>query len=468
MTRHLTLNYGISWFGATVPDPQGSARRLPHGFDERTGLLPFAALGEIDPKVLRMDRNNFTPRLGFAWRPGFLRNTVIRSGVGMYYTDTALIELQFAMVAPPFNTPIQANNGTFAPLPAFELGRNIFPATPLPPLDRNFAANLPAGAAPSLLAEDGRNPYVTQWNFSVHHTLSKDDLVELDYLGSSAHRLQNRYDFAQCRPTRDLRCDPSTRPWPRYAGLLRADFNGNSSYHALVAKYHHRARGGLNLRFEYTWSKALNDTWESAGSTNSQITSCRWCDKGAASFDARQRAVISTILDVPYGHGRHFGNRAHRAADLILGGWTVTGITLFATGVPFNISEPNRTGSPFVSHRPNRVCDGRDSRLANNLRTNGFLQFNTSCFETSFAGFFGNAGRNILYGPGRHNWDAGVEKNFPLREATRLQFRAEMFNLFNHAQFGQPNADIGAGANFGRVASARSPRLVQLGLKLIW
>src|SRR5262249_25216741 len=96
ITKNVTLNYGLSWFLATIPDPQGRARQFDHGFDEQTGLLTYAALAQLDPKVLPLDKNNLTPRLGVAWRPSFLPNTVLRAGAGMYYSDSALIEMQFA------------------------------------------------------------------------------------------------------------------------------------------------------------------------------------------------------------------------------------------------------------------------------------------------------------------------------------------------------------------------------------
>ncbi|MDX1981945.1 MAG: carboxypeptidase-like regulatory domain-containing protein [Bryobacteraceae bacterium] len=466
----LTINWGMSWFLATVPDPQGAARRFPHGFDYSTGLLKFAALGEVDPRVMATDRNNFVPRVGFAWKPKFLPNTVIRAGGGIYYSDSALIEAQFAMVAPPFNTTLQLFNPPANPQAQYVLGQNIFPAQNFPALDSNFAAALPNGTTAFLLQPDGRTPYVSQWNVSIQHQLANESLLEFDYVGNSAHRLQNRYDISQCRPGADLRCDPATKPYPRYSGLLQADFNGNSSYHALFAKYHHRMRQGLNLRVEYAFSKALDDNWESGTATEAQITACRRCDKGHASFDQRHRAVISTIWDLPFGRGRQFGSNLGSFANAALGGWTLTGITTFGTGAPVFISGPARTQSIYISHRPNRVCDGRDSSLASNLRNNGFVQFNTACFADAPQGFFGNTGRSPIHGPGLHNWDAGIEKFFPIpiREAMKLQFRTELFNAFNHANFGSPNGNLGAGANFGRVAGARAPRLIQMSLKLLW
>ncbi|MBI3682469.1 MAG: carboxypeptidase regulatory-like domain-containing protein [Acidobacteria bacterium] len=469
VTRGLTLNYGLSWFLATVPSPQGRFRDLVHGFDEARGLLTYAKLGQIDPRVLSMDKNNFTPRVGFAWKPGFSPNTVVRAGAGIYYADTALIELQFAAAAPPFNTPVQIVTNPLDPTPPYRLGRNIFPSTPLPPLDENFASRLPNGSSAFLLKEDGRNPYISQWNVSIQHSIRSNDLVEVVYMGSGGHRIQNRYEWSQCRPGADLRCVAATRPYgAKYSNLLRADFNGNSTYHAMVAKFQHRASAGLNLRAEYTFAKALTDSWESGSSTDSQITNWRRGDKGPATFDLKHRAVFSAIYELPFGRGRRFGRNMNRAADLVVGGWMTTAITGYSTGPAFYVTSPNQTGSAFISHRPNRLCGGADSSLANNLRNNGFRQFDTACFVTPPASFFGNTGRAPLYGPGINNWDIGIEKDFSIHEQTRLEFRGEMFNAFNHTQFGLPNADTGSGVNFGRVAGARPPRLIQLGMKLLW
>ncbi|MEZ5361663.1 MAG: carboxypeptidase-like regulatory domain-containing protein [Bryobacterales bacterium] len=460
LRRNFTVNWGASWFYDSIADPQGFARDLPHGFDSQTGLLKFAALGEINPKVITPDKNNFAPRLGFAWQLD--DKTVIRSGAGVYYSDQQLIELQFSAVGPPNRSIDIINTGDL--IPTYQLGMNIFPALNLPPLDKDFAANLPAGQAPFLLAEDGRTPYVSQWNFSVQRTLDKNNFVEVAYMGNSGHRQQNRYDYNQCIVGADLACDRNTRPYLRYTSLLRADYNGNSTYNALAAKYQHRTSAGLNFRLEYTWAKGLTDSWEAGGATNAQITNFRALDKDQTSFDVRHRAVTSIIWDVPFGRGRRHGQDIPRALDLLAGGWTLTGIGTFSTGTPFILTTANRTGSPFVNHRPNRTCDGSLGSV-NPRQDPHFLD--TSCFSVAPQGYFGNSSRNPLHGPGINNWDIGIQKNFSITEQTRIQFRGEMFNAFNHAQFGNPNSNASSGS-FGLIGSARAPRLIQLGLKLLF
>jgi len=458
---NLTLNYGISWFKATVPNPQKWASTWPHGFNYETGLLTYAALGEIDPRVLLPDNNNFTPRLGVAWTPW--RNTVIRAGAGLYYSDQQLGSLQWTMVAPPFNDSIEVNNG-FVPVPQWVLGRNIFPARPQRPLDKNYAATV-QGSAPFLFNEESRNPYMQQWNFSIQRTLGGSDMIELVYLGSSNHKLQSRHDYNQCRPTPDLRCNNATKPYPRYASLLRMDFPANSSYQAFIAKYDRRFGRGLAYRVEYTWAKTLSDVAEG----EAQIAFCRGCEKGPTGFDVRHRGVVSAIYELPVGRGRAWGSSMSRAVDLLAGGWTATAIGTFQTGPAFHPVAPNVTASSFSDSRPNRICDGRDSGLANGLRTNGLRQFDTTCFVAPPTGFFGNSGRGFLNGPGVNNWDIGIQKFFPLgiSENMRMQFRAEMFNAFNHAQFSLPVTNV-ASPNFGIVGGARQPRLIQLGLKLLF
>lgn len=468
VTRNFTLNYGIAWFLSTVPEPVGWAARLPHGLDDATGLLTYAALGQVDPKILSANWKNFTPRLGFAWKPAFLKNTVIRAGAGTFYADTKLIEAQFAMVAPPFNTPVTANNANTSPVPQYVLGQNIFPAPPNLALDESYASRLPTGTTAFILRSSNRTPYVNQWNFSIQHSIRTGDLIEVAYLGASGHNQQHRYEGNQCRVGADLRCDPATRPYPRYSSLLTADFNGNSSYNALVARYHHQTSSGLDLRFEYTYGKAINDHFQ-GGANDSQVATCRACDKGPASFDVKHRAVASLIYRLPIGRGRTFGRDMNPLLEAVAGNWNLTSIATFSTGVPFDVTAPNTTGFNNITHRANRLCDGRSDELENNVRSNGLKWFDTSCFAAPPAGFYGNASRNVLYGPGVHNWDIGIEKNWglPLGEASRLQLRGELFNAFNHAQFGAPNSGT-ASPVFGLISSARPPRLVQLGMRLIF
>jgi hypothetical protein len=232
-------------------------------------------------------------------------------------------------------------------------------------------------------------------------------------------------DLSQCRPAANLLCTAAAKPWPRYDLLAWWNSSGNSSNEALVAKYDHRMAGGLNLQFAYTFAKALTDAWQSSQISTNQIASCRRCDDAPATFDVRHRAVASAVWDLPFGRGRRFGANISGVADSVAGSWTVISIATFATGQPIFLSAPNQTGGYLYTPLPNRVCDGRNDRLAGNIRNNGFLWFDTACFPVPAVGYFGNSGRTVLGGPGINNWDLGIQKTFPLYlEAIRLQFRA--------------------------------------------
>jgi hypothetical protein len=466
LTRNLTLNYGVSWFFETPPDAQGWARDLVHSFAPGTGLVTYAGLGQTSPKTMAADKNNFGPRLGVAWTPGFRRSTVIRIGAGMYYSEFPWLFAPYPIVSPsPVGVGQSFSNGLTNPVPTYMFGANVFPPSGSAALTSSYPSSLPQGTLVTLLNRAYRTTYSSQWNFSIQHDVTRNDLVELSYRGSSSHRLPNVIDMGQCRPAASLRCDAATRPWPRYGLMLYQDGAGNASYQAFVAKYERRMDRGLNVRFEYTLAKALSDAWQSANASANQIATCRSCSKGPANFDVRSRAVASAVWELPLRHGQ----RSSRWRQLAIDGWTVTAIAVFSTGQPVNLRAPNQTGSPFITPLPNRVCDGRSDLLAGNVRSNGLLWFDTACFTVPAAGHFGNSGPTVLPGPGIHNWDLGAQKSFPLPgETAKLQFRAELFNAWNGAQFQQPNGDAGAGANFGRIFASRAPRLVQLALKLLW
>lgn len=480
---NLTINYGISWYYSTVPNPQGPDRNIPHAFNFSTGLLEYAALGQVNPEVVKPDYNNFTPRLGFAWQPRFLKNTVIRAGVGMYYGQKGLIETQFTYLAPPFQKSLSFTNSQFSPLPTYTFGNpvaadNVFPVVPLQPLSKSFAANLPAGFAPFAINPNSRTPYVSQWTLSVQHTLDRNDVIEADYIGNSAHDQQNRYDANQCvtavgdsrtaaNNPANLFCNNATKPYPHYGYILYSDTNGNMSYNALILKYEHQFSEGLTILANYTYSKTLSDSWETATGTVSQIASCRRCDKGPVSYDIPQQFIVSAIYELPFGRGRTFASNMPLAADLFLGGWRISDITTFSTGSAFTITSPNNTGAPFTQVRADRLCNGKDDHFSGHLRSNGFIDFNTACFASPAPGYFGTSPRGVLFGPGTNNSDIGIAKQVPLPKTLKLEIRGEFFNVFNHTNFGLPDNNTGD-VNFGKVSTAGDPRLIQVAGRVIW
>lgn len=466
---NLTLNYGLGWFLATVPDPRGAQHLWPHSFDPATGLLTYAALGQINPKVIEFDGRSVTPRLGVSWSPEFVPHTVLRAGAGIYYTDVSLPSLQYAISAPPYGgsntfTAIQSN-----PIPQTQFGVNVFNVMTLPTFDESYASNLPPGTAPHWMDSHAPNPTVRQWNASIEHSIRDNDVVEIDYLGSSSQHLQLYYDSDACVPTADLFCDYSTRPYPRYASLDTASSRGIASYEAAIVKYTHRGHG-LDFHAEYTFGKALGNGMQVFhDSTKIQNAHCLRCNYARTSFDINHSLVFSSVYALPVGRRKQFGAQMPRALDEAVGGWTVTAIASFKTGVPVTLSSTNTTNTIGTStNLPNRTCNGNSRSLLGHLRSNGFVAFDTSCFSVPANRYYGTSRQNVITGPGTNNWNIGIEKAFPLLENTRLEFRGEMFNAFNHAQFSNPGGAVQNTANFGKVSSAKPPRIGQLSLKLVF
>ncbi len=145
VSSNLTLNYGISWFLDSPPEPQGWARNLIHGFDMQTGLLTFASLGQMSYQTVATDKNNFAPRLGLAWKPDFLKNTVIRAGAGVYYSPFQWFWAPYPLIGSPVGAGTSFTNPLANPQPAYAMGVNIFPAAAAGGLTQNYAANLAPG-----------------------------------------------------------------------------------------------------------------------------------------------------------------------------------------------------------------------------------------------------------------------------------------------------------------------------------
>jgi hypothetical protein len=197
-------------------------------------------------------------------------------------------------------------------------------------------------------------------------------------------------------------------------------------------------------------------------------------DHGLSDFDVNHRFVTSFVYQLPFGRGKKYGNSMNKAADLALGGWQVTGITTFQKGFPFSVLANDKFGLLTTFTQRANLVSGCNPTGGLHKSINEW--FNTSCFVQPLAGQFGNTGRDIIRGPGINNWDFGIGKAFKFTERVAFQFRAEAFNVFNHAQYGfdpYTSTNIGApvGNNpndtgFGKVLAARPGRIVQLGGKI--
>jgi hypothetical protein len=299
------------------------------------------------------------------------------------------------------------------------------------------------------------------WNFSIQQQIGKDRTMELAYVGSKGTKLLTGRDMNQ--PLHPSPAAFNPRPVQQFADIDIEESAGNSSYNSLQAKVQQRYRKGLTLLASYTWSKSLDNAsgfFSTAGDPNFPQDSYNLrAERGRSDFDVRHRFSASYSYDLPFAKG----NR-------LLGGWQTFGILAFQTGRPFTVALPSfldnsNTGIANLgfggNDRPNVIGNPRLSNPGPDR------WFNTAAFVIPRYGSFGNAGRNILDGPGFSTVNLSVLKNTRLSERMNLQFRAEAFNAFNRTNFDLPDIFVGDPA-FGRIQSARSPRHIQFGLKLLF
>lgn len=459
----LTVNAGLGYFLSTPPNPQGADKNYPHSFDFTTGHITYAALGQINPEVYSMTLDNFEPRLGFAWNPGFSRNTVVRAGAGIYAAQPFFFYSQFSIVGPGVTVTQSITNPQ--PNPTYSLGSNVLPPLTLQPITQQFADN--ASGTLFYVPPTMPAPYVGQWTFDIQHTFGPHYLLDVGYIGNSGVHLLDEWNQNDCYLPSTMQCSRPL-PYPQYPYILEAGNSGHSNYQGLVVKFRRQFSNGLSVLANYTYSKAITLGNEGGNGTLNQMGTCRQCDRGLALYDVPQSLVLSTVWNLPVGRGARFMSNMNPYANAAIGGWGLDFITTFQKGNPFTVTAPNNTSYSFRNVRPNRVCDGRNELGNKSLRSNGLYWIDTSCFVLPPPGYLGNSGQAILIGPGINNWDVGVHKDFPIHESARLQFRTEFFNAFNHAQFANPDGGI-TDVNFGKVTSTQiDAREIQFALRLVF
>jgi hypothetical protein len=267
------------------------------------------------------------------------------------------------------------------------------------------------------------------------------------------------------------------RPYPQYTGFsMKNPTNRNSSYHSGQVNLQKRFEHGGSVVFAYTWSKLISDTdtitgWlePGGGAGGVQNNYNIRAERSLALYDTPNRAVISYVLDLPFGKGQRFGASATGIVSKLISGWGINGITTFQSGNPLPISVAvNNSNSFGGGQRPNRV--GQSASLGGSAQSRINEWFNTAGFSLPAAFTFGNSSRTLpdVRSQGIANYDFTAFKNTQITERFGLQFRCEIFNLFNRVRFGYPGTALG-NPQFGVISGQyNDPRLVQLALRLLF
>jgi hypothetical protein len=428
-----------------------SAERAKLGFTGRTRRT-----------LIFSDKKDFAPRLGITWRPTSSDKVIIHTGYGIFY-DLPNFNNQHFVDNNPVFSPSQIFNTTFGAPPPANLENMFGGSAGTPPLSQQFIS--------LYVSPNYKAPYVQQWSFGIESQLSQDWALEVSYIGTKSTKLGNLHLFANQPEPFGQGNLQSHRPYPDFNIMLFTSPDANATYNSLQAKLTKRFSNGFTFLTSYTYAHSIDENegdegfGGGIGNGAPQDDNNLAADRGRAVNDARQRLVFSYIWELPVGNGKRFLNRGG-AINQVLGGWQVSGITQFQSGFPFTVRSQDFSNTNSSNPRPDRTCSGVGKKTTSSW-------FDASCFTITAlqaalaAGTprFGNSGRNILDGPGFNNWDLALLKRFQLTERFKLEFRFELYNMWNYAHFGNPGTRVGS-PSIGVISSAGEPRDIQFGLKL--
>lgn len=428
---NLTLELGLRYEWNMTPSERFDRFIV---FDPAT--VSLLRVGTDLDKVYRENSRNFQPRLGFAWDPFKRGKTVLRAAYAVL-TDQPMTSIV---------TPLSGNPPLAVPL--------TFTGTIR--LDNAINLARAAGLAPQTVDHGFENAYLQSWNVNVQQELTPNLALMVGYFGSKGSHLITRRNINQpvsgVRPFTQLSSTSPILPGTPLGNITQAEGSGNSSYNALWITATQRLTHHLQFNASYTWSKSLDYTSFSTGVVLVQNSNDLQGERGLSDFDARHRVVVSGLYELPF--------RGSRFSE----GWQLAAIVQSQSGNPFNIVTSNSTVNGVANTlRP-------DVTGPINVIGNVDRWFDTSVFVP--VARFGTLGRNVVIGPRFNNVDFSVIKNTSLTESMKVQFRAEFFDVFNHANFGRPGNVVGT-PSFGRITSTRFPtgesgssRQIQFALKL--
>ncbi|HTV56765.1 MAG TPA: carboxypeptidase regulatory-like domain-containing protein [Terriglobia bacterium] len=522
----LTLNYGVRWSVSTPwEEKRNELETLIYG--KQSATFPGAPRGWVFPgdpgvpdTIAPIPYDNFAPRLGVAWSPGASGGLArrlfggpggssFRAGYGIFYTsyedagsfngngDSPYGFYYVSPVPSLFAAPfidVATGNNEGQRFPAALPPLNVSPSNP--DTSVNWPQLEPISSSP-VWEHTNRTPYTESYMFSFERQVASDNVLSVSYVGTQGHHLlvdqeSNPSNPALCLEVSQLSevvpgtstCGPFGETgvfYPITGGVIvprgpfGADFGSNaffataanSNYNALEVSLRHTSHR-MTFLASYTYSKSL-DNGSSYGSgingggeilnpVNPKLS------EALSAFDLTHNFVFSYSYELPF-------DKLFRAKRLTQG-WTLTGITRFATGLPVTITEPDDNSLYGVcSNGPGGCVDTPDFTpgpiLSNTNPRSGKEYFNTSLFSEEPLGSLGNSNKRFFHGPGINDFDMALLKDVRLSERFRLEFRGEFFNIFNHAQFMNPNGNFNS-STFGYVTGANAPRIAQLAVKLLF
>lgn len=516
-TSDLVLNFGLRW-EASMPwyDTQNKIETIIPG--EQSVVFPGAPKGWVvpgDPGVPRTlaptQWHNFSPRLGLAYSPGISSGplgalfggpgkTSIRVGAGLYYTSVEDLSQFLEVGDPPYGLYYGSAQPPLleAPYLIRSTGQSVGLRFPFPFPPTNVSAKNPDTTFPWAQVEpisygfsfdhNNKLPYSEHYELSIQRQIGNNTVATASYVGNQGHRLVTSIEanpanpalclayannpgwqcsqFSETPPLGTYYTDASGKPLPavRPLGYL-FDTNpfvstvANSRYNSLQLSLSHTT-SSLSLLAGYTFSKCMDNA---SGLQDSTYPFDPRRSIALCNFDVNQSFVLNYNWLLPFDKLVNGG-----WASRVLGGWSLSGITRFATGLPITLSENDDNALIGANAVPVDVPNFSGGPvLADTNPRHGNAYFNTSLFSNEQLGQFGNSPRRFFHGPGLNNFDIALLKNTKITETKQLELRFEAFNAFNHAQFTNPTGEINS-SQFGVVTNARAARIMQVGAKFLF
>jgi outer membrane receptor protein involved in Fe transport len=509
ITHRLNVNLGVRWDYQQWPVERhnGLSNFDPFATNPDNGLLGRIEYASLDygRSVYEPVYTNFSPRIGFAYDLTGNGKTVVRGGYAIFYPTTFYRDFfgntaGFANTSTSYNPPGGNSN-----LAAFQF-KDGLPSPYIQPLGPKLGPSAFLGQGVSWdQSSDNKVPMSQQWNLSLQKQLAGGVMIDAAYTANKAdHLIAGGYGFNQLNPQylslglalQDQVPNPYAGkvsgslggatisrqqfllPYPYYSSIaVRNPHLGSSIYHAFLLSVEKRMSKGIVILASYTNAKLISNSIVTpinfgpveqvgvVGYQNGKFD--RAAERSLDPTDVSQRLVLSGVFELPFGQGKHWSAQS-KAVNKIIGGWQLNTIGTIQTGNPVVVTG----ASNFLATRPNST--GKSPKL--DTRTPE-RWFDTTQFVNPPNYTFGNLGRVLadVRNPGTVNFDLSMIKDTTIVERVRMQFRFEMFNFANHTNLGNVSAGFSPGADglnrsatFGTITSARDPRILQLGLKLIF
>ena len=484
LTPRFTMNLGVRYEYFRFPvDVFNRLANVDLDTDPRNPTIVLSTQTS-QPSFTDPDLNNFQPRVGLAYQL-VPEKLVLRAGYGMYYPLSRLSSFGDSdsfLVNPPYNVEVATTSDGITPSSFLENG--------IPP-----ESLVLENASSIALASHEQNPslgYAQQWNLNMQYQLAPDWMLQVGYFAAKANHLSNKINAnyveslapGNINERRIHKSIVVPTSIPGAAGppqgvlvsplgdILRTQYTGNSVFHSLQAKMEHEFSQGFTLLTSWIWSKGIGDLigdngpGQAPGSGFQNMGNLQ-AERGLLDIHLAHRFVLSAIWEMPFGRGRQFGTDIHPALDTLFGGWSVGGILTLSTGRPYNVSVNGDPANHSETNRADVIGDPDDVPGGRSVAE----FFNTAAFKANEPITYGDLGRNVLLGPNFQNVDFSLMKRTTLfalaDQPWDLQFRWELFNAFNHANFGFPGGTLG-NPTFGQLTSAAPARKMQFGLKLIF